>query len=63
MKEWRSDVQRKPTMSNLISPYDAMAIPMTMVDTLANFLKSGAARPKIQVARSVATAFVACLAH
>lgn len=46
-------------MSNLISPYEAIAIPKTMVETFASFFISGAARPKIHVAMSVATAFVA----
>lgn len=46
-------------MSNLISPYEAMATPITIVDTLASVFMLGGARPKIQVARRVATALVA----
>jgi len=49
----------KPRRSNLISPYEAIATPMTIRDILASMRRLGGAMPKAQVARRVATAFVA----
>ena len=49
----------KPKPSNLSSPNEAMATPMTMAETFSNLFKLGAAMPKAQVASRVATALVA----
>ncbi len=49
----------KPRRLNLSSPKEAIATPTTITDTLASTFKFGEAIPNAQVARRVATAFVA----
>lgn len=56
-----NDVLRKPNMSNLISPKEAITTPTTMRDTLPRVFMLVGAIPKAQVARRVATALVACV--
>ena len=48
-----------PRPSNLSSPNEAIATPITMAETLTSLFKLGAAMPKAHVARRVATALVA----
>lgn len=50
---------RKPSISNLISPKEAITTPITMIATLPRVLKLAGAMPKAQVAKRVTTAFVA----
>jgi hypothetical protein len=53
------NILRKPTISNLISPNEAITTPTTMRDTLPRVFKLVGAIPKAQVANRVATALVA----
>lgn len=56
-------IPKKPNISNLSSPNEAMETPMTMSETFRRTFMLGAAMPKAQVATRVATAFVACLSR
>lgn len=53
------NILRKPTISNLISPNEAITTPTTMRATLPRVFKLVGAIPKAQVANRVATALVA----
>jgi hypothetical protein len=53
------NLHKKPVRSNLISPYEAMATPITIADTFARVFMFAGASPRIQVAMRVTTAFVA----
>jgi hypothetical protein len=53
------NILRKPTISNLISPNEAITTPTTMRDTLPRVFMLVGAIPKAQVANRVATALVA----
>jgi hypothetical protein len=54
-----SDIPRKPNISNLSSPKEAMITPITMIETFRRTFMLGAAMPKTHVAIRVAAAFVA----
>ena len=53
----RENSLRKPTMTNWISPYEAMMIPTMMADTFASFFMSGGEIMNAHVARRVAITF------
>lgn len=46
--------------TNFTSPYEAIITPITIRETLPSFLREGGSMPKAQVAKRVATTFVAC---
>jgi hypothetical protein len=51
--------KRKPTMTNLISPREAMMTPMTMKDTFPRVFMLGGCKPMVQVVIRTATGVVA----